>query len=121
MQIRYRVNVSASEYNKQKLCEKAELKQCPIHPEGDCGMRRHGTYTRKWPIELKIPCWYCRKDHTLISLLPDFLPSRLSGTLKEVEDVVLEVQKTSKLRKCFRKNKARYRIAGSFALAPPTP
>jgi len=93
MQIRHRVNVSASEYNEQKLCEKAELKQCPLHPEGGCGMRRHGSYTRKWPIELEIPCWYCRKGHTLISLLPDFLPSRLSGTLKEVEEVVLEAQK----------------------------
>jgi hypothetical protein len=93
MQIRYRVNVSASEYNDQKLCEKAELKQCPIHPEGGCGIRRHSTYTRKWPIKLKIPCWYCRKGHTLISLLPDFLASRLSGTLKDVEEVVLEAQK----------------------------
>ena len=93
MQIRYSVNVSASEYNKQKLCEKAELNQCPIHPEGGCGIRRHGTYARKWPIKLKIPCWYCRAAHTLISLLPDFLPSRLSGTLKQVEKVVLEAQK----------------------------
>lgn len=93
MQIRYSVNVSASDYNNQKLCEKAKLNQCPIHPEGGCGIRRHGTYMRKWPIKLKIPCWYCRAAHTLISLLPDFLPSRLSETLKDVEEVVLEAQK----------------------------
>ena len=99
MQIRYHVNVSASEYNKQKLCEKAELKQCPIHPEGGCGMRKHSSYTRKYPIELKIPCWYCRKGHTLISLLPDFLCSRLSGTLKYVEEVVLEAQKYPSLER----------------------
>jgi len=93
MQYRYCVNVSASEYKRLKLHEKAVLNRCPIHPEGGCGMRKHGNYTRRWPIELKIPCWYCRKAHTLISLLPDFLPSRLSGTMKDVEEVVLEAQK----------------------------
>lgn len=94
MQTRYHVDVStASEYKAQKLYEKAELKQCPLHPEGGCGIRKHGSYTRKWPVEIKIACWYCRMGHTLISLLPDFLPSRLSETLKDVEEVVLEVQK----------------------------
>ena len=94
MQIRYKTNVSsAHEYNVQKLCEKAELKQCPIHPEGGCGIRRHGSYKRLIPIECKIPCWYCRTAHTLISMLPDFLASRLPGTLKDVEEVVLEVKK----------------------------
>ncbi len=43
-------------------------------------------------VKRKIPCWYCRKGHTLISLLPDFLYSRLPGTLKEVEEVI-EAQK----------------------------
>lgn len=94
MQIRYPVKVySVYEYNKQQLCEKAVLKQCPIHPEGGCGIRRHGYYVRLIPIECKIPCWYCRAAHTLISLLPDFLASRLAGTLKDVEEVVLEVKK----------------------------
>ncbi len=94
MQIRYTVKVSSvHEYNKQKLYEKAELKQCPIHPEGGCGIRRHGFYLRVIPVEFKIPCWYCRAAHTVISLLPDFLASRLSGTLKDVEEVVLEAKK----------------------------
>ena len=114
MQIRYRVNVSASEYNEQKLCEKAELKQCPLHPEGGCGMRRHGSYTRKWPIELKIPCWYCRKGHTLISLLPDFLPSRLSGTLKDVEKVVLEAQKHPSLESATEKIRPDIELPGAL-------
>ena len=113
MQIRYSVNVSASEYNKQKFCEKAKLHLCPIHPEGGCGIRRHGTYTRKWPIELKIPCWYCRLGHTLISLLPDFLPSRLSGTLKQVEKVVLEVQKHPSLEKASEKIRPDIELPGA--------
>jgi len=77
-------------------------------------MRRHGTYTRKWPIELKIPCWYCRKDHTLISLLPDFLPSRLSGTLKEVEEVVLEAQKHPSLESASEKIRPDIELPGAL-------
>lgn len=114
MQIRYSVNVSASEYNKQKLCEKATLHRCPIHPEGGCGIRSHGTYIRKWPIELKISCWYCRMGHTLISLLPDFLPSRLSGTLKKVEEVVLEVQKYPSLEKASEKIRPDIELPGAL-------
>jgi len=36
--------------------------------------------------------WYCRSAHTTISLLPDFLCSRLTGTLAEVEAVVAAVE-----------------------------
>lgn len=94
MQIRYPVNVSSvHEYNELKLHEKAQLNQCPFHPEGGCGMRRHGTYTRLIPIACKIPLWYCRAARAVISLLPDFLASRLPGTLKDVEEVVLEAEK----------------------------
>lgn len=112
MQIRYGVNVSASEYNEQNLCEKAKLEQCPLHPEGGCGMRRHGTYKRISPIELKIACWYCRKGHTLFSLLPDFLPSRLSETLKDVEEVVLEAQKHPSLESAAEKIRPDIELAG---------
>ena len=94
MQMRFQAGVSTvHEYNEQKLCEKAKLERCPIHPEGGCNIRRHGSYIRLIPIECKIPCWYCRTAHTLISLLPDFLASRLPGTLEDVEDVVLEAEK----------------------------
>lgn len=93
MQVRYKVDVSVSEYNDQNLCEKAELEQCPIHPDGGCGIRGHGSYERVVPIKFRVPRWYCQKGHATISLLPDFLPSRFPGTLKDVEDVVVEAQK----------------------------
>ena len=94
MQIRYPVNVSSvHEYNELNLHEKAQLNQCPFHPEGGCGIRRHGTYTRLVPIACKIPLWYCRLAHSVISLLPDFLASRLPGTLQDVEEVVMEAEK----------------------------
>lgn len=92
MQIRFNVNISPSEYVSQGICEKTELKQCPFHPNGGCGIRKHGTYTRKWPIKLKIPRWYCRMARKTISKLPDFLACRLSGTLQDVEEVVIKAQ-----------------------------
>jgi len=93
MQVRYKVDASVSEYNDQNLCEKAELEQCPIHPDGGCGIRKHGSYKRVLPATFRIPRWYCHKGHATISKLPDFLPSRFPGTLKDVEDVVVEIQK----------------------------
>ena len=97
MQVRYKVDVTVSEYNEHNLCEKAELEHCPIHPEGGCGIRGHGSYERVVPIKFRVPRWYCHKGHATISLLPDFLPSRFPGTLKDVEDVVVEAQKHSTL------------------------
>jgi hypothetical protein len=52
------------------------------------GQARHGTYSRKFPIGIKIARWYCRKGCITISKLPDCLSSRLPGTLIEVETVV---------------------------------
>lgn len=77
-------------------------------------MRRHGTYTRVSPIELKIPCWYCRAAHTLISLLPDFLPSRLSETLRDVEEVVLEAQKHPSLESAAEKIRPDIELPGAL-------
>ena len=61
---------------------------CPLHPEGGCGFSRHGTYPRKYPVFLQIPRYYCRKGRKTFSLLPDFLASRVPGTLLEIEQSV---------------------------------
>jgi hypothetical protein len=66
----------------------ATLERCPLHPEGGCGFARHTPYERISPPGCKIARWYCRLGHTTFSLLPDFLCSRLTGTLEEVEAVV---------------------------------
>lgn len=76
-------------------------------------MRRHGTYTRVSPIELQIPCWYCRAAHTLISLLPDFLPSRLSETLIDLEEVVLKAQEYPSLEDAAEKIRPDIELPGA--------
>ncbi|WP_242396296.1 hypothetical protein [Anaeromyxobacter oryzisoli] len=64
------------------------MERCPFHPEGGCGLARHGTYARVSPPGCLIARWWCPTARTSISLLPDFMCSRLTGTLAEVEAVV---------------------------------
>jgi hypothetical protein len=88
MQIRYPVKLTINEYLKTKAWEQVELDHCPFHPEGGCGLAKHGTYPRKFPEYCLVARWYCRRAQRTISLLPDFFCSRVPGTLDEVEEVV---------------------------------
>lgn len=92
MQIRYPIELTIKEYLKQKAWEQAKLEHCPLHPEGGCGLAKHGFYPRKFPEYCLVARWYCPCARRTISLLPDFFASRLPGTLDEVEQVVNIVQ-----------------------------
>jgi hypothetical protein len=92
MQIRYATDLSAEEYVRQEAWKEASLEHCPLHPERGCGFCKNGTYRRKNPKGTKVARWYCSRGHTTFGLLPDCLCSRLSGSLKEVESVILEVE-----------------------------
>lgn len=94
MQLRFATNLSAGEYVRQKAWRQAELRFCPLHPQGGCSLAKHGTYPRKFPPGTKIPRWYCPEGHTTISLLPDCLSVRFSGTLIEVELMLMKVQES---------------------------
>lgn len=88
MQVRLTTGLTSEEYVSQKGWLTARLERCPFHPEGGCGLARHGTYLRVEPPGCLIARWWCPTAHTSISLLPDCLCSRLTGTLAEVEAVV---------------------------------
>ena len=88
MQVRLTTGLTSEEYVKQEAWRSARLECCPFHPEGGCGLARHGTYERVSPPGCRIARMWCPPAHTSISLLPDFLCSRLTGTLEEVEAVV---------------------------------
>lgn len=92
MQIRYATDLSAEEYVKQEAWKKASLEECPLHPEGGCGFCKNGTYSRKHPKGTKVARWYCELGHRTFGLLPDCLSSRLSGSLDEVESVIMKVE-----------------------------
>jgi len=89
VQVRLETALTSEEYISQRAWETAKLEACPAHPGGArCGFAGHGTYERVEPAGAKVARYYCPRSHTTFSLLPDCLASRLSSTLKEVEDVV---------------------------------
>lgn len=65
------------------------MKRCPIKGCG-CRPRRHGYYWRKFPVRMAIARFYCLRNRTTISLLPDFLSSRYRGELSEFEQVCVD-------------------------------
>lgn len=88
VQVRFATGLTGEEYVKQEAWRRASLEFCPFHPQGGCGLSRHGTYSRVSPSGCLIARWRCPPTHKTISLLPDFLCSRLRGTLAEAEAVV---------------------------------
>lgn len=88
MQVRLATGLTSEEYVSQKAWRSARLERCPLHSEGGYGLARHTPYERVSPPGCWVARDYCRKGHTTFSLLPDFLCSRLTGTLAEVEAVV---------------------------------
>ena len=92
MQLRHESQLTAVEYVKQKAWEGANLQQCPLHPEGGCGIARHGTYGRVEPVGMEVARWYCKPGHTTFSLLPDCLAAKLSSTLAAIETVMDAVE-----------------------------
>lgn len=94
VQLRLGTGLSSEEYVSREYWKQATLDRCPFHASG-CGIRRHGTYERKGPTGVRIPRWYCRLARSTISLLPDFLASRLPGTLDDAEAAVAAAESAS--------------------------
>ncbi len=88
MQVRFTTGLTGEEYVRQEAWRSASLPCCPFHPEGGCGFARHTPYARLDPPGCLIARWYGRPAHATVSLLPDFLCSRLTGSLPEVEAAV---------------------------------
>ncbi len=95
MQLRYVTGLSVDEYAQQQAWKDAKLDCCPLHPNGGCRLAKHGTYHRKFPIDLEVARWYCPDGHQTFGLLPDCLSSRLPGTLIEVETVIEIVENST--------------------------
>ena len=67
------------------------MDRCPLHPKGGCGFRYVGTYARK-PSGTRVPRWHCPKGKQTFSLLADCLAARFPDTLRDIEQVVDEVE-----------------------------
>ena len=114
MQIRYATDLSAEQYVRTQAWKEAKLDSCPIHPQGGCGFGKNGTYSRKYPQGTRVARWYCAKGHQTFGLLPDCLSSRLSGSLNEVEAVILEVEKSASQEKAADKIRIDIALPGAL-------
>jgi hypothetical protein len=94
VQLLWKSQFSDEEYVSRRAWEGAIPGECPFHPEGGCGLRRLGSYERVAPQGIRVARWWCPAQRASVSLLPDFLAARLSGTLAEVEAVVVAVEVT---------------------------
>ncbi len=97
MQIICNTDLGGDAYFRQKAWEKASLDTCPAHPEGGCGLARHGYYKRHYRYEgrnvvVLIPRWYCRQARRTWSSLPVYFAARMTGTLDEREAVAVAVE-----------------------------
>jgi hypothetical protein len=93
--IRFPTTVTSEQYLIEEAWLAANLEQCPLHPEGGCGLSRHGSYRRVRPAGVRVARFLCPVARVTISLLPDFLASRLTGTLAEVEAAVEAAETTA--------------------------
>ena len=92
MQFQIIISLTIEQYICLEVWETLTISQCPIHPGQACRIRRHGSYPRVYPEGIRIARFYCYTERITFSLLPDFLCSRISGTLEEVEAVVSMIE-----------------------------
>jgi len=92
VQVRLATPTTSEIYVADKLWRFATLAHCPWHPAGGCGFCRHGTYERVRPPGTLIARWYCPRARRTVSALPDCLASHYSGTLADLEAMVLAVE-----------------------------
>jgi hypothetical protein len=92
MQLSWEVPIADDRYVADRAWERAVLCACPFHPDGGCGLQKLGTYGRVFPPGTRVARWWCPAARKSVSLLPAFLACRLSGTLDEVEAVVVAVE-----------------------------
>jgi len=97
VQLRFASGLTSDEYVTREAWREASLERCPLHPDGGCGLARHGTYRRVSPEGTRIARWYCRLGHCTFSLLPDCLAARFPGALADIEQVVATVERAASI------------------------
>jgi hypothetical protein len=97
VQTRYPTQSTSEEYVTGKLWRHARLACCPWHPQGGCGLRRHGTYPRVSPPGTQIARWYCPRERRTVSALPDCLAAHRTDTLTQCEAMVRALEQARSL------------------------
>jgi len=90
LQIPLRTFSTATAYVSDQEWSRTHLSCCPLHPNGGCSFRRHGSYARVTSPGVRIARWYCPEGRSTFSLMPDFLAVRLPGLLTAIENDVMQ-------------------------------
>lgn len=114
VQLRFAIKLTGEQYVSAKAWEQASLPLCPVHRGVGCGFTRHGTYERKSPAGTRVPRWYCPPAHCTFSLLADCFAARLPGTLAEIEEVVLGVERAPSQEKAAQSMRTEIELAGAL-------
>ena len=109
--------MTTEEYVRTEAWKFIVVVRCPIHPDSDCRITRHGTYPRVIPEGTNIVRILCHTEHIAFSLLPDCFSSRLPGTLGDIEKVVLMVETIARNSGCDMSPDAADKILSSPDLA----
>jgi hypothetical protein len=102
MQIVFKTQMTSEEYVSERGWLSATLHSCPVHAEGGCGFRAHGSYGRKQPVGVRVARWYCAIGQVTFSLLPEFLAASFSGTLPELEEAVAAAEQSLSISEAAR-------------------
>lgn len=96
LQVRFAYEHTSDEYVRTEAWRRATLSQCPLcsRVAGE-GFSRHTAYARQQPAGAWIARYYCKPCQKTFSLLPDCIAAGLSGSLDEVEAVVVTVEQAS--------------------------
>jgi hypothetical protein len=114
VQLRFAIRLTGEQYVSAKAWEHAILAVCPVHGGKACGFARHGTYERKTPPGTRVPRWYCGAAHCTFSLLADCFAAKLPGTLAEIEEVVLDVERAPSQEKAAESIRTEIELAGAL-------
>lgn len=114
VQVRLATPITSADYVAGKHWRDATLLHCPWHPEGGCGFARHGTYSRVSPPGTLIARWYCPLERCTISALPDCFASHYSGTLVELEGLVLRVEQAASMAESARTLRTDIELPGAL-------
>jgi hypothetical protein len=87
VQLRLDSTLTFEKYVTTRAWEQATLDACPLCSPGECRLEPLAPYLRKIPAVAFVARFYCRAQHTTISLLPDFYASRVPGLLEDIERV----------------------------------
>ena len=96
VQFRLETDLTDEDNVKRQAWRDASAPECPWHG-AQCELAPHGTYGRRTPVGARVRRFRCFQSGRTVSLLPDRLASRLSGTLEEVEATVRAVDESPTL------------------------